>query len=199
MARVPLLRRQYLPHASDDSNLDLCEEQGCALRQHVRRQPHSCCQIAGANVEMIQKTEYPWHGSVSITVNPKEPKTFSVFVRIPNRTTSKLYKQSPAIQGVKRFAVNGQEHTPKIERGYAVVTREWKPATGSKWNSPWSHSACSPTSASRPMSIWSLCNTGLWCTTLRRQTTGTSIAGWATPPQGRVEAGLARRRHGNRG
>ena len=83
-------------------------------------------QIAGANVEVIQKTEYPWHGSVSITVNPQEPKTFSVFVRIPNRTTSKLYKQSPAIQGVKRFAVNGQEHTPKIERGYAVVTREWK-------------------------------------------------------------------------
>jgi uncharacterized protein len=83
-------------------------------------------QVAGTNVEVVQKTEYPWHGAVSITVNPAETKTFSVFVRIPDRTTSKLYKDSPAVRGVKRFAVNGQVQTPKIEKGYAVVTREWK-------------------------------------------------------------------------
>jgi hypothetical protein len=28
---------------------------------------------------------------------------------------------------VKRFAVNGHEQTPTIHKGYAVVTREWKP------------------------------------------------------------------------
>lgn len=83
-------------------------------------------QVAGANVEVIQKTEYPWHGSVSITVNPAETKTFSVGVRVPNRTTSKLYKESPAIRGLKRFSVNGEEQTPVIRKGYAVVTREWK-------------------------------------------------------------------------
>jgi DUF1680 family protein len=82
--------------------------------------------VAGTNLELTQKTEYPWHGSVSITVNPEETKTFSIYVRVPDRTTSKLYKESPAVQGVKRFAVNGQEQTPKIEKGYAVVTREWK-------------------------------------------------------------------------
>jgi hypothetical protein len=27
---------------------------------------------------------------------------------------------------VKRFAVNGEEQTPTIQKGYAVVTREWK-------------------------------------------------------------------------
>src|SRR3984885_4662819 len=83
-------------------------------------------QVAGTNLEVIQKTEYPWHGSVLITVNPQETKVFSINVRVPNRTTSKLYKESPAVRGVKRFAVNGQEQTPKIEKGYAVVTREWK-------------------------------------------------------------------------
>jgi DUF1680 family protein len=84
-------------------------------------------QVAGTNVEVIQKTEYPWHGSISITVNPQEARTFSVYVRIPDRTTSKLYKESPPVRGVKRFAVNGRELTPIIRKGYAVVTREWKP------------------------------------------------------------------------
>ena len=84
-------------------------------------------QVGGTNVEVIQKTDYPWHGSISITVNPEESKTFSVYVRIPNRTTSSLYKESPQIRGVKRFAVNDREFTPTITKGYAVVTREWKP------------------------------------------------------------------------
>jgi uncharacterized protein len=84
-------------------------------------------QVAGTGVEVVQKTDYPWKGSVSITVNPEQAKTFSVYVRIPNRTTSKLYTDSPQVSGVKSFAVNGQAVTPKIVRGYAVVTREWKP------------------------------------------------------------------------
>ena len=82
--------------------------------------------VAGTGVEVVQKTDYPWSGSISITVNPKEAKTFSVYVRIPNRNTSRLYTESPVIRGVKRFAVNGQEEKPVIQKGYAVVTREWK-------------------------------------------------------------------------
>jgi DUF1680 family protein len=83
-------------------------------------------EIAGTGVEVIQKTDYPWHGAISITVNPEETKNFSMYVRVPNRTTSKLYQESPAVRGVKRFAVNGEEVKPTMEKGYAVVTREWK-------------------------------------------------------------------------
>jgi len=83
-------------------------------------------QVAGTNVEVIQKTEYPWAGTISITLNPEEAKTFSVYVRIPDRTTSKLYNETPEVRGVKRFAINGKERTPEIHKGYAVVTREWR-------------------------------------------------------------------------
>ena len=83
--------------------------------------------VAGTNVEVVQKTEYPWNGSISITVNPDEARTFSVYVRIPDRTTSKLYKESPRVSGVKRFAVNGEALAPDIRKGYAAITREWKP------------------------------------------------------------------------
>jgi uncharacterized protein len=82
--------------------------------------------VAGTEVEIVQKTEYPWRGAIAITVNPEEAKTFSIHVRIPNRTTSKLYKDSPAINGLKQISVNGQVHQPVIEKGYAVITREWK-------------------------------------------------------------------------
>jgi uncharacterized protein len=84
-------------------------------------------EVAGTNVEVVQKTDYPWRGSVSITVNPEVAKTFSVYVRIPDRTTSKLYKESPAVRGVRRFAVNGREQKAIIRKGYAVITREWNP------------------------------------------------------------------------
>jgi hypothetical protein len=82
--------------------------------------------VAGTDVEMVQKTDYPWDGKVSITVNPKQAKKFSVNVRVPDRKTSVLYTSTPEVRGLKSFAVNGKAMTPKIENGYAVVTRDWK-------------------------------------------------------------------------
>jgi DUF1680 family protein len=82
--------------------------------------------IAGTNVEIVQKTNYPWSGKIGITVNPEQSKTFSVYVRIPNRALSKLYTETPAVSGVKSFVVNGHAVKPHIEKGYAIVTREWK-------------------------------------------------------------------------
>ena len=83
-------------------------------------------EVAETPVEMVQRTEYPWKGAVALTVKPQQATTFSLHVRIPNRNTSKLYTESPAVQGVKRLTVNGEEITPHIEKGYAVITREWR-------------------------------------------------------------------------
>ena len=82
--------------------------------------------VAGTDVELVQQTDYPWSGKVSLTVNPKAMKKFTVFVRVPDRTTSKLYTPTPAVRGLKSLAVNGEIISPKIENGYAVITREWK-------------------------------------------------------------------------
>lgn len=82
--------------------------------------------VAGTDVEMVQKTDYPWSGKVTITVNPRQKKGFTVFVRVPNRTTSLLYSPSPVINGLKSLSVNGRPATIKMERGYAVITRKWK-------------------------------------------------------------------------
>ncbi|MBN2590277.1 MAG: glycoside hydrolase family 127 protein [Sedimentisphaerales bacterium] len=82
--------------------------------------------VAGTDVEMVQKTDYPWSGDVSITVNPKETKRFTIYVRVPDRDTSDLYYYAPEVKGLVSLAVNGNKVTPKIEKGYAAITREWK-------------------------------------------------------------------------
>jgi DUF1680 family protein len=82
--------------------------------------------VAGTDVEMVQKTDYPWSGDVSITVNPKATKKFTVYVRVPDRTTSELYTPTPAVSGLKSLAVNGKKISPEIENGYVAITREWK-------------------------------------------------------------------------
>jgi hypothetical protein len=82
--------------------------------------------VAGTDIQMIQKTDYPWSGNVAMTVNPKEPRKFSIHVRVPDRHTSALYTESPAVSGLLSLAVNGKKTTPKIQNGYAIITRTWK-------------------------------------------------------------------------
>jgi len=82
--------------------------------------------VAGTDVEMVQKTDYPWSGKIAITVNPQAPKEFTLHIRVPNRATSALYSETPPVSGLNSFAVNGDSLTPRIENGYACVTRQWK-------------------------------------------------------------------------
>ncbi|HVY95012.1 MAG TPA: beta-L-arabinofuranosidase domain-containing protein, partial [Bryobacteraceae bacterium] len=82
--------------------------------------------VGGVDVEMVQATEYPWKGNVSITVNPKTAKNFSLRLRVPDRGVSKLYSPTPEANGVTSIHVNGEAVKPVIENGYAVITRTWK-------------------------------------------------------------------------
>jgi hypothetical protein len=83
--------------------------------------------VGGQDVQMVQATDYPWSGKVAITVNPKAQKTFSVRIRVPNRGVSSLYKSTPDANGLASLAVNGAPVKPVIDKGYAVITRAWKP------------------------------------------------------------------------
>jgi DUF1680 family protein len=82
--------------------------------------------VAGTDVEMVQKTDYPWSGKVSITVNPRQQKEFTLYVRVPNRSTSNLYTAKPEINGIRSLMINGRNITPEIVNGYAVIKRSWK-------------------------------------------------------------------------
>ncbi|MBE7159281.1 MAG: glycoside hydrolase family 127 protein, partial [Rhodospirillales bacterium] len=65
-------------------------------------------EIAGTPVEVVQETDYPWKGVVALTLHPEQPHTFTVYLRIPDRHTSRLYSERPALNGYRRLAVNGK-------------------------------------------------------------------------------------------
>jgi len=78
------------------------------------------------DIEFVQETDYPWSGKIAITVNPKKRANFAVRLRVPNRTTSKLYTPTPEVSGVVSLKVNGAPVKPVVEKGYAVIARNWK-------------------------------------------------------------------------
>ncbi len=82
--------------------------------------------IAGTDVEMVQTTDYPWDGKVSITVNPDEPQEFKIRIRIPNPSVSNLYSSTPSPDSIPSISVNGSQLTPPIENGYAELSRTWQ-------------------------------------------------------------------------
>jgi uncharacterized protein len=83
--------------------------------------------ISGTNVEMVQDTDYPKSGKISITVNPASEKQFTIKVRIPNRNASSLYTNAPDVGGLTSISLNGAAiANPTIDKGYVTFNRVWK-------------------------------------------------------------------------
>lgn len=83
--------------------------------------------IAGTDVSVSQETNYPWDGKVAITVNPKEPKAFSLNLRVPNRQPTPLYASTPEVSGISGLKVNGEPAPLGVKDGYATLARTWRP------------------------------------------------------------------------
>jgi hypothetical protein len=65
-------------------------------------------------VQLDVKTDYPWDGTVTIAPRLETPATFSLRLRIPGWCKGAT------------LSVNGEEiGSPSMERGYAVLDREW--------------------------------------------------------------------------
>ncbi|HEY3267428.1 MAG TPA: beta-L-arabinofuranosidase domain-containing protein [Armatimonadota bacterium] len=70
----------------------------------------------GTRVTIMQATDYPFSSRVTLTVNPKAPVSFPLYLRIPGWTEG------------ARITVNGRATNVRPEPGsYAVVERTWKP------------------------------------------------------------------------
>jgi DUF1680 family protein len=84
---------------------------------------------AAGRVRLVQKTRYPADGAVSVEVEPERPARFALRVRVPGwaRGVENPYGLYLS-DGARRWslALNGQAVEPRIEKGYAVLDREWK-------------------------------------------------------------------------
>ncbi len=86
--------------------------------------------MGGTTVQLQQETRYPWDGQVKITVDPEKPSTFALKVRIPgwarNRPVpSDLYRYEDDQKPAVKLAVNGKTVAIELDKGYAVIRRQW--------------------------------------------------------------------------
>lgn len=87
--------------------------------------------VGNTDVPVQMETNYPWEGKVSITVNPKSKTTFALHLRIPGwlqgePAPGQLYNFREGTPGAFTLTVNGQPAPYKMEKGYAVIQRDWK-------------------------------------------------------------------------
>ncbi len=85
------------------------------LAVHLYVQGKAELSVAGLAVTLTQTTEYPWAGLVSLQVLPERAASFRLRLRLP------AWCESPTI------SLNGEAVTLIVERGYAVLEREWQP------------------------------------------------------------------------
>lgn len=83
-------------------------------------------------VELKQQTDYPWNGDVEIAVNPSVAGKFALKLRVPgwaqgSPVPTDLYQYVDNANPEVRITVNGKAVNKKIDKGYAVINREWKP------------------------------------------------------------------------
>lgn len=70
----------------------------------------------GTALSVVQKTNYPWEGSVDINVSAAKPSEFTVYLRIPGWSSG------------AQVTVNGKPGPAATPGQYLAVKREWKNA-----------------------------------------------------------------------
>ncbi len=81
-------------------------------------------------VKLVQSTNYPWDGKVSIAVSPEAEKEFAIRLRIPGwaqdaPVPTDLYSFTDKA-GKYSVAVNGKSASTKQTDGYVTLVRTWK-------------------------------------------------------------------------
>jgi DUF1680 family protein len=84
------------------------------------------------DLEIVQTTDYPWNGKVTLAMNPAAPRKLTLKLRVPNRNVSELYMATPKVDFTLRVTVksadghHAERDDYKTENGYVVITRTWQ-------------------------------------------------------------------------
>ena len=91
--------------------------------------------LDGNDFRIIQETEYPWKGMVSIEVDPDISREYTLMIRIPGWARNEAiygniysFKDNSDISASVK--INGEDYSYVMHNGYAVLKRVWN--TGDK-------------------------------------------------------------------
>lgn len=87
--------------------------------------------VSGKKVKISQQNNYPWDGNLQLSVNTESNAKFNLMVRIPGWANnqampSDLYRFKKNSSKAIEIKVNGTKIDYSIEKGYAVLNRNWK-------------------------------------------------------------------------
>lgn len=87
--------------------------------------------VNGTEVGVTQTTNYPWEGSIQITVNPERDTDLNLKLRIPGWARdqvapSDLYRFETASKSLVQVTVNGEKVDYSESDGYCTISREWQ-------------------------------------------------------------------------
>ncbi len=81
-------------------------------------------------IALTQETDYPWNGSVKLSLEPEKSQTFAVYVRIPGwarnePVPSDLYRFQKSSKQEPTLKVNGRKVPLEMQKGFAKISRQW--------------------------------------------------------------------------
>ncbi len=87
--------------------------------------------VSGKRVKLTQKTNYPWEGDITLTVDENRAGEFTLKIRVPGWVRgevvpSDLYTFSNVEQTAYTVSVNGATVSSPLENGYLPISRKWK-------------------------------------------------------------------------
>lgn len=89
-------------------------------------------EIGGQQVGIQQTSQLPWSGKVELKISPDNTSNFALKIRIPGwagerPVPSDLYSFNKEVSYETKILVNGEEVDYTMEKGYAVIERNWSP------------------------------------------------------------------------
>lgn len=92
---------------------------------------HANLSIDGINTEVIQQTNYPWDGKITIKVSPEKEQSFIIKLRIPSwaqgtPVPGDLYKYLNNNYETIHVKVNGEKQKIILHQGYLEITKSWQ-------------------------------------------------------------------------
>jgi len=82
------------------------------------------------SVKIVQETNYPWEGSVSLKISPEQTSSFTVRLRVPGWARNEvlpgdLYSYLSRSEDQPNIILNGKPLEIEVDNGYFSVTRSW--------------------------------------------------------------------------
>ena len=88
-------------------------------------------EAGGTRFTLEQETDYPWDGAIRLTVRPELPKRMRLLIRVPGWSQGRimggeLYRFADPTVDTVALRVNGVAVDIVMDKGYAVVDRQWE-------------------------------------------------------------------------